>query len=81
MFRPTDYALTELEYSGRHVALGGSLGACKDLAEALHLWCVAHDGAHFEYAGRAPAEIATIRRWDNWRWAIFVPPTLLAELT
>ena len=80
MLRPTDYALTELERCSRHVALGGSLGACKDLAEALHLWCVAHDEAGFEYAGLTPAEIATIRRWDSWRWAIVVPPALLTDL-
>lgn len=80
MFRPADHALTELERCGRHVVLGGSLGACKDLAEALHLWCVASDEASFEYAGVAPTASATIRRWDGRQWAIFVPPALLEAI-
>ena len=77
MFRPIDFALDEVERNGRHVALAGSLGACKDLAEALHLWCVGRDGASYDYAGIGPAATATIRRWDGRHWAILVPPALL----
>jgi len=80
MFRPADFALDEVARNGRHVALAGSLGACKDLAEALHLWCVGRDGASFEYAGVAAQESATIRRWDGRCWAILLPPALLEAI-
>lgn len=79
MFRPTDYALTEVERNARHVALTGSLGACKDLAEALHLWCVDHTNLTFEYTGVTAPEVATIRPWDRRLWAILVPPALLEQ--
>lgn len=77
MFRPADYALTEVERNARHVALAGSLGACKDLAEACSLWCVERGALTYHYAGVTAREVATIRPWDKHRWAILLPPALL----
>jgi hypothetical protein len=80
MFRPADYALTEVERNARHVALTGSLGACKDLAEACSLWCVERCALVFHYAGVTAQEVATIRPWDKHRWVILVPSALLEEI-
>jgi hypothetical protein len=38
MFRPSAYALTHVCTLGATVTYAGSLGACKGLAAACHLW-------------------------------------------
>lgn len=83
MFHPADYALTLVCHSGASLILAGSLGACKGLATACHLWPDASaDPDAIRYTGAHPsesAEIYPVHHAGAGPWRIRLPKRLVEE--